>query len=224
VRSRCTAPGTSRAVRRDRHACRYPSRPAPPPPHSSGLDCTRRTNLLCRLHELPAGCRRPIAVRGPRIGSSRCHRRRRLESAGLPTAIVYVDDTTTALDVSHAGSALGPSLTPSGSCQDVGRPIPHDHPHPQVKVWAALTTLEDLAAWFGSSAKGKVASGQDVRRRGSSATTGARPLSSRWSTRCRRSPYLGHPGAPAGLCRCPWPSSWVWPNPAGARLLLIPQD
>jgi uncharacterized protein YndB with AHSA1/START domain len=36
--------------------------------------------------------------------------------------------------------------------------------HPQAKVWAALTTLEDLTAWFGSSAT-EAASGQDEWRR-----------------------------------------------------------
>lgn len=48
-------------------------------------------------------------------------------------------------------------------------PIPNaiartvDLPHPQEKVWAALTTLEGLTGWFGSHAEGEVAPGSDVR-------------------------------------------------------------
>ena len=37
--------------------------------------------------------------------------------------------------------------------------------HPQEKVWAALTTPEGLAGWFGSSVEGQVAPGHDVRMR-----------------------------------------------------------
>jgi uncharacterized protein YndB with AHSA1/START domain len=50
-------------------------------------------------------------------------------------------------------------------------PIPNtitrtlDLAHPQEKVWAALTTLDGLTAWFGSHAEGEVAPGQDVRMR-----------------------------------------------------------
>lgn len=35
-------------------------------------------------------------------------------------------------------------------------------PHPQEKVWAALTTLEGLTGWFGSQAEGEVVPGHDV--------------------------------------------------------------
>jgi uncharacterized protein YndB with AHSA1/START domain len=35
-------------------------------------------------------------------------------------------------------------------------------PHPPEKVWAALTTTEGLAGWFGSHASGVVAPGEDV--------------------------------------------------------------
>ena len=38
-------------------------------------------------------------------------------------------------------------------------------PHPQEKVWAALTSLEGLTGWFGSHADGKIAPGHDVRMR-----------------------------------------------------------
>lgn len=34
--------------------------------------------------------------------------------------------------------------------------------HPQDRVWSALTTLDGLTGWFGSSADGNVAPGQDV--------------------------------------------------------------
>ena len=34
--------------------------------------------------------------------------------------------------------------------------------HPQTKVWAALTTLDGLTGWFGSSAEGEVKPGKDV--------------------------------------------------------------
>ena len=38
-------------------------------------------------------------------------------------------------------------------------------PHPQAKVWGALTTLEGLTGWFGSHADGEVTPGKDVRMR-----------------------------------------------------------
>ena len=47
-------------------------------------------------------------------------------------------------------------------------PIPNtitrtlDLPHPQEKVWGALSTLEGLTGWFGSKAEGEVAPGHDV--------------------------------------------------------------
>lgn len=47
-------------------------------------------------------------------------------------------------------------------------PIPNtltrtlDIAHPQERVWAALTTLDGLTGWFGSSAEGEVAPGRDV--------------------------------------------------------------
>jgi uncharacterized protein YndB with AHSA1/START domain len=47
-------------------------------------------------------------------------------------------------------------------------PIPNtitrtlDLPHPQEKVWAALTTLEGITGWFGSHADGEMAPGHDV--------------------------------------------------------------
>jgi uncharacterized protein YndB with AHSA1/START domain len=50
-------------------------------------------------------------------------------------------------------------------------PIPNtitrtlDLPHPQSKVWAALTTIDGLTGWFGSHAEGEVAPGQDVHMR-----------------------------------------------------------
>ena len=50
-------------------------------------------------------------------------------------------------------------------------PIPNaitrtlDLPHPQEKVWAALTTIPGLTGWFGSHAEGEVAPGSDVRMR-----------------------------------------------------------
>lgn len=50
-------------------------------------------------------------------------------------------------------------------------PIPNtitrtlDLPHPQEKVWAALTTPEGLSSWFGSHADGEVAPGKDLQMR-----------------------------------------------------------
>jgi uncharacterized protein YndB with AHSA1/START domain len=47
-------------------------------------------------------------------------------------------------------------------------PIPNaitrtlDLTHPREKVWAALTTIDGLTRWFGSSAEGEVAPGEDV--------------------------------------------------------------
>ena len=38
-------------------------------------------------------------------------------------------------------------------------------PHPQEKVWAALTTTAGLAGWFGSHADGVVEPGQSVKMR-----------------------------------------------------------
>jgi uncharacterized protein YndB with AHSA1/START domain len=37
--------------------------------------------------------------------------------------------------------------------------------HPQEKVWAALTTLDGIARWFGSHADGELTPGHDVRIR-----------------------------------------------------------
>ncbi|HVQ86703.1 MAG TPA: SRPBCC domain-containing protein [Actinomycetes bacterium] len=50
-------------------------------------------------------------------------------------------------------------------------PIPNkitrtlDLAHPQEKVWAALTTIDGITGWFGSSAEGEMAPGHDVRMR-----------------------------------------------------------
>jgi uncharacterized protein YndB with AHSA1/START domain len=50
-------------------------------------------------------------------------------------------------------------------------PIPNtitrtlDLPHPQEKVWDALTTLDGLTGWFGSQAQGELTAGHDVRMR-----------------------------------------------------------
>jgi len=50
-------------------------------------------------------------------------------------------------------------------------PIPNaitrtlDLPHPQPKVWAALTTLDGITGWFGSHADGELAPGHDVHMR-----------------------------------------------------------
>jgi len=47
-------------------------------------------------------------------------------------------------------------------------PIPNtltrilDLPHPQARVWAALTTLDGITRWFGSHAEGELAPGHDV--------------------------------------------------------------
>ncbi len=38
-------------------------------------------------------------------------------------------------------------------------------PHPQQKVWAALTSLDGLTGWFGSHADGEIAPGHEVRMR-----------------------------------------------------------
>jgi uncharacterized protein YndB with AHSA1/START domain len=37
--------------------------------------------------------------------------------------------------------------------------------HPREKVWAALTTVEGLAGWFGNQVEGEIAPGQNVRMR-----------------------------------------------------------
>lgn len=50
-------------------------------------------------------------------------------------------------------------------------PIPNaivrtlDLPHPQQKVWSAITTLDGLRGWFGSHADGVVAPGEKVTMR-----------------------------------------------------------
>ncbi|MBA2324289.1 MAG: SRPBCC domain-containing protein [Pseudonocardiales bacterium] len=47
-------------------------------------------------------------------------------------------------------------------------PIPNtitrtvDLPHPQEKVWLALTTLDGLASWFGQQVSGQVALGEEL--------------------------------------------------------------
>jgi uncharacterized protein YndB with AHSA1/START domain len=50
-------------------------------------------------------------------------------------------------------------------------PIPNtitrtlDLPHPQAKVWAALTTIDGITGWFGSHADGEMTPGKDVHMR-----------------------------------------------------------
>ena len=50
-------------------------------------------------------------------------------------------------------------------------PIPNtitrtlDLPHPQEKVWSALTTIDGITGWFGSHANGEMTPGHDVRMR-----------------------------------------------------------
>src|SRR5450755_3738702 len=72
-----------------------------------------------------------------------------------------------------------------------------DLAHPQEKVWAALTTVEGITAWFGSHAEGKMTPGHAVRMRGEQGTTGRLPRS-RWSSRCRCSPSVGDLRGPGG--------------------------
>lgn len=38
-------------------------------------------------------------------------------------------------------------------------------PHPQAKVWAAVSTIDGITGWFGSHAEGEMTPGQDVKMR-----------------------------------------------------------
>lgn len=40
-----------------------------------------------------------------------------------------------------------------------------DLPHPQAKVWSALSTLDGITGWFGSHAEGDLSPGHDVTMR-----------------------------------------------------------
>lgn len=106
-------------------------------------------------------------------------------------------------------------------------PIPNtisrtlDLPHPQARVWAALTTIEGITGWFGSHAEGVMEPGHDVLMRweqygdvsGTLAIKVVDPMSVFAFT-------WGINGAPEGDPRRTYVEFVLEPTPSGTRLCL----
>jgi uncharacterized protein YndB with AHSA1/START domain len=91
--------------------------------------------------------------------------------------------------------------------------------HPQAKVWAALTTLEGLTAWFGTSADGAVAAGQDVRMRWQEYDDGTKTLSIKVVDPMSAFAFTwGISGAPEGDPRQTYVEFALEPTGSGTRL------
>jgi uncharacterized protein YndB with AHSA1/START domain len=104
-------------------------------------------------------------------------------------------------------------------------PIPNsitrtlDLPHPQEKVWGALTTLEGLTGWFGSHADGEVAPGQDVQMRWEQYDDGKQTLAIKVVDPMSVFAYCwGINGAPDGDPRQTYVEFALEPTTSGTRL------
>lgn len=92
-------------------------------------------------------------------------------------------------------------------------------PHPQEKVWTALTTLDGLTSWFGSSAEGRVAPGEDVVMRWAQYDNGQQVLSIKVVDPMSVFAYCwGISGAPADDPRRTYVEFTLEPTAAGTRL------
>ena len=91
--------------------------------------------------------------------------------------------------------------------------------HPQEKVWAALTTLDGLTGWFGSSAEGQVAPGEDVVMRWEQYDNGQQVLAIKVVEPMSSFAYCwGISGAPAGDPRRTYVEFSLEPTAVGTRL------
>jgi uncharacterized protein YndB with AHSA1/START domain len=91
--------------------------------------------------------------------------------------------------------------------------------HPQQKVWTALTTLDGLTSWFGSSAEGEVAPGQDVVMRWAQYDNGQQVLAIKVVDPMSRFAYCwGISGAPDSDPRRTYVEFALEPTAAGTRL------
>jgi uncharacterized protein YndB with AHSA1/START domain len=91
--------------------------------------------------------------------------------------------------------------------------------HPQEKVWAALTTLDGLTQWFGSSAEGAVVPGEDVVMRWEQYDNGEQVLAVKVVDPMSLFAYCwGISGAPADDPRRTYVEFLLEPNAGGTRL------
>ena len=104
-------------------------------------------------------------------------------------------------------------------------PIPNtitrtlDLPHPQEKVWAALTTVEGITGWFGSHAEGEVAPGHDLRMRWEQYDNAELPLAIKVVEPMTVFAYCwAVNGAPEGDPRQTYVEFVLDPTPSGTRL------
>src|SRR5918996_2178251 len=104
-------------------------------------------------------------------------------------------------------------------------PIPNaivrtlDLPHPQAKVWDALTTIDGLTSWFGSTAEGEVAPGKDVLMTWEHYDGGPQRLAVKVVDPMSVFAYFwGISGAPAGDPRQTYVEFALEPTTAGTRL------
>jgi uncharacterized protein YndB with AHSA1/START domain len=92
-------------------------------------------------------------------------------------------------------------------------------PHPQEKVWDALTTLEGLTGWFGSHAEGEVSPGKDVLMRWEQYGDGAKTLAIKVVDPMSVFAYCwGVSGAPEGDPRQTYVEFALEPTGSGTRL------
>jgi uncharacterized protein YndB with AHSA1/START domain len=104
-------------------------------------------------------------------------------------------------------------------------PIPNtitrtlDLPHPQEKIWSAVTTLDGLTGWFGSHADGVIAPGEDVVLRWEQYDNGQQTLAIKVVDPMSVFAYCwGISGAPAGDPRRTYVEFALEPTAAGTRL------
>jgi uncharacterized protein YndB with AHSA1/START domain len=92
-------------------------------------------------------------------------------------------------------------------------------PHPQSKVWNALTTLDGLTAWFGSHAEGEVSPGHDVVMRWEQYDNGQQTLAVKVLDPMSTFAFTwGISGAPAEDPRRTYVEFALAPVPEGTRL------
>jgi uncharacterized protein YndB with AHSA1/START domain len=91
--------------------------------------------------------------------------------------------------------------------------------HPQDKVWAGLTTLAGLTAWFGSHAEGQIAPGHDVHVRWEQFDNGTKTLSVKVVEPMSHFAFCwGITGAPEGDPRRTYVEFALEPTGSGTRL------
>ena len=106
-------------------------------------------------------------------------------------------------------------------------PIPNaitrtlDLAHPQEKVWAALTTLDGITAWFGSHADGQIAPGHEVHMRWEQYDSGTKTLAIKVVEPMSVFSFTwGISGAPDGDPRQTYVEFTLEPTRSGTRLVV----